>query len=173
MTTLTSTDPRVVSFFNHYHERKSTFPDMYVNTQDNQTVNVVLPVSLADFANAAAGRFAIGSDGIIRPKGIRVKVSNAKDFVDSIFSSTDKLAQFLNSSEKDAVQVFCGGVCISSTKKVKPSVKTDNRSARDAFFEKYTANDAKALQAKFGRELVIREFDILSINEFELRFGLI
>jgi hypothetical protein len=49
---------------------------------------------------------------------------------------------------------------------------TDNRPANEAFFEKYTTNDAKSLQNKFGRGIVISDFNTLTINEFELRYGL-
>ncbi len=56
--------------------------------------------------------------------------------------------------------------------RVRKEPATDNRPVNEVFFNKYTMNDAKALQTKFGRDLVTREFNILTLNEFEMRFGL-
>jgi hypothetical protein len=62
-----------------------------------------------------------------------------------------------------------------STNNMKRSARIrsdENLPANEVFFEKYTVSDAKMLQEKFGRELVIREFNILTLGEFELRYGL-
>jgi hypothetical protein len=172
MVKLSGNDPRVVAFFHHFHDRKSVFPSLYFNPVDNQTVNVILPVDLSDYSNAAAGRFAIGADGVIRPKGLRVKVSDAADFVDRIFSSTDRLADFISSSECDGIvaQGSAPQVRAKSLTVVTPVI--DDRPVADAFYDRYTFSVVKDLKDRFGADTVIREWKILTMNEFELRYGL-
>jgi hypothetical protein len=89
-----------------------------------------------------------------------------------VFSSHEALASFINSSECNAAEYIEGVRAKHLARASKAKSATDDRPANEVFFEKYTPNDAKALQAKFTRELVLREFNILTINEFELRFGL-
>lgn len=174
-TTLTANDPRVVSFFNSYHRKIKTRPTLYTNKRDgNKGILVPLPRNLIDYAERTAGHHGFGQDAM--PVGICRKVDNAEMALKSIFSSTDSLAKFINSSARDADAYIqevrqraprsriAGSLVSKST--------TDDRMAKDVFFEKYTPNDAKALQAKFGREMVISDFNILTINEFELRYGL-
>lgn len=60
----------------------------------------------------------------------------------------------------------------STSKRIKKIISMDNRPARESFFSKYSQDTAKQLRSKFGSDLVRREFDLLTINEFELRFGL-
>lgn len=54
----------------------------------------------------------------------------------------------------------------------KRKIAIDDRPAREVFFSKFDIATAKMLRAKFGDALVRREFDLLTQNEFELRFGL-
>lgn len=56
--------------------------------------------------------------------------------------------------------------------KVKQTISMDNRPARESFFSKYSQDVAKQLRTKFGSDMVRCEFDVLTINEFELRYGL-
>lgn len=57
-------------------------------------------------------------------------------------------------------------------KKVAAEIQIDNRSA-DKFFDViYAKYDIPALAKKFGRETVMTARRLLTINEFELRFGL-
>jgi hypothetical protein len=69
---------------------------------------------------------------------------------------------------------------VSRSKSGKVSAKyrstatvVDTRWAVDAYSEKYDMTVAKELWDKFGKELVKREFKLLQMTEFELRFGLI
>jgi hypothetical protein len=165
MTTLTSTDSRVVSFFNHYKETSKKRPSLY--TAANAVV-VTLPADLLDYANAAAGHSGFGSGA--RPVGIRKTVDNSGRVISQIFESVESLTKFINSSECNAHEYIETVRARHLGKSVKPT--TDNRPANEVFFEKYTTNDAKALQAKFGRDMVISDFNTLTINEFELRYGL-
>jgi hypothetical protein len=165
MTTLTSTDPRVVSFFNHYVEASKKRPTLYTASK---SVVVTLPGDLLDYANAAAGHSGFGAGA--RPVGIRKTFDNSATAIKKIFESTESLARFINSSECNAHEYIETVKAKHNAKSTKSA--TDDRPAIDAFFEKYTINDAKSLQVKFGREMVISDFNALTINEFELRYGL-
>jgi hypothetical protein len=57
-------------------------------------------------------------------------------------------------------------------KKVKAAVAIDNRSADSNFDVLYSKYNIPALLAKFGRDTVLTARKLLTINEFELRFGL-
>lgn len=64
---------------------------------------------------------------------------------------------------------------VTRSAKVKSILLGDNRPAREVFFTKFgdkAAAIAKQLRDTFGAELVRREFDILTQNELELRYGL-
>jgi hypothetical protein len=180
---LTSSDPRVVNYFNSVNHYAKTDDGFFKGSAKSQNgflyviggngryaVQIVLPVNLLDFANAASGNMP-GN----RPVGIRAgNYSDAKSaaaVVAKIFSSTEDLVKFINSSECDAAEYIPS----TSSFKVKPSKLklTDDRSTREAFYDKYKFNDLVALRKLFGEELVRREYDLLTINEFELRFGLI
>jgi len=166
----------VNALFNHYHAKVQSKPNLYTNSRDkNKAVLVVLPTELLDFANKGAGHSGFGAGA--RPVGIRRVVDDAKSFLKNIFSSTSALEQFILSSECDAHE-YIASVKMRHALKAKQStsicsVNIDNRPAREVFFTKYGHNEAKALQNKFGRDLVTKEFDVLTINEFELRFGLV
>lgn len=169
-----ASDPRVVSFYNHYHERKAVFPTMYTDAHSNQTINVVLPINLVEFSNAAAGRFAVGNDGIIRPKGIRVQVADAQTVVEHIFASPENLADFLNASECNGLE-YEGSERVSELTNYTP-VQRDplDRPIADQNLEvRYGKGTIQRLAEKYGRELVQREYRILTVFEFEQRYGLV
>jgi hypothetical protein len=170
--TLTSTDPRVIDFYNAYHRKVKTRPTLYTNKRDgNNGILVPLPRDLITYAERTAGHHGFGQAAM--PVGICRKVGNAKNALAEIFASTEALAKFINSSARDA-DAYITEVRERHAKKGSKVTKsaTDDRPAVDAFFEKYTANDAKALRDKFGRDMVISDFNCLTINEFELRYGL-
>lgn len=55
----------------------------------------------------------------------------------------------------------------------KAVTKTDNRIGRDIICQLFDFKSVIAsLGAKFGRTLVAREMDVLTVNEFELRYGI-
>lgn len=159
------------SLFDRYHKKVQTNPKFYTSARWGAVV--VLPKELLGFANRLAGHSGYASTA--RPIGIRRAVPDPVSYLKQVFSSVDSLRSFILSSECDAEEYINevkrrhAGTTI---KKTKPVVLIDNRPVNEVFYEKYTQNDAKALQAKFGRELVIREFNILTLNEFELRFGI-
>ena len=164
-------DQRIVDFYNRYNARKLAYPGLYFSGIDS--INVILPTSLVEYANAAAGHTGFGAGA--RARGIRRSVSNSTQALASIFSSPSNVEAFLNSSEKNAGE-YIASVRARHLIKQKMTTTvtstTDDRPANETFFEKYNVAQAKALQAKFGRDMVLREFGILTINEFELRYGL-
>ena len=162
----------VKSLFDRYHKKVQTNPRFYTSARWGAVV--VLPKELLGYANRLAGHSGYASTA--RPIGIRRAVPNPVAFLKEVFSSVDSLRSFILSSECDAEEYInevkrrhLGNM---PAKKANTAL-IDNRPANEVFFEKYTANDAAALRNKFGRDMVIREFNILSINEFELRYGLI
>jgi hypothetical protein len=111
---LLSTDPRIVSFFDHYHALKDKNPVAYAPASHPNCVNVVLPVDLKDYCNAAAGTSGKGSN--YAPVGIRVKSDNPSADIAKIFSSHLSLAEFVNSSD-------CTGMALSISKQNGTYVK--------------------------------------------------
>ena len=161
-------DQRVIDFYNRYQTRKQSYPSLYESGKDS--INVILPNSLLEFANAAAGHSGFGAGA--RARGIRRQVANAASALAKIFASPENLLIFLEGSEKNADAYVTGVRAKHLARAGKAKSATDDRPANEVFFKKYTQNDATALRAKFTRELVLREFNLLTINEFELRFGL-
>jgi hypothetical protein len=165
---------KVTNFFNHYHSKKISNPNLYIGL-GNDAVNVILPNTLLEFANAAAGHSGFGAGA--RARGIRRMCSNAKVEITSIFETVDTLADFLLSSECNADEyvetVRMRHLGMKSTKKSKLSVVTDDRPADNNFsvlFQKYNMPE---LAKRFGNEVVLQARKILTVNEFELRFGLV
>lgn len=165
---------KVTNFFNHYHAKRISNPNLYVGL-GNDAVNVILPNTLLEFANAAAGHSGFGAGA--RARGIRRMCSDAKKEIATIFETVDTLADFLLSSECNADEyvetVRMRHLGMKSTKKSKLYVVTDERPADKNFSalnEKYNMQD---LAKRFGREVCIQARKILTINEFELRFGLV
>lgn len=183
MQQLTATDPRVVSFYNSVTGRsvdadgrfigsaKSTTGYLYVIGNSSHSVQVVLPESLLEFANASSGTMS-GK----RPVGIRAgsfnSASAAADFVSTIFSSPASLAKFINSSECDA-----GGyasLSASAKKALIANALTDDRPVKDSFYDAgYDFSTLKELRGVFSQDTVSHDWNILTLNEFELRYGLI
>ncbi len=163
-------DQRVEAFLNHYQSKVQSHPNLYVSS--NNQINVILPSSLLEYANAAAGHTGFGSGA--RARGIRQQVVNSLEAIQDIFASTENLATFLESSECNA-EAYVRSVRMRHLGVIESNpllVKTDNRSA-DKYFkvlhEKYNINK---LATHFSRATVINARQSLTINEFELRFGL-
>ncbi len=95
------------------------------------------------------------------------------DFPEDLYTLQEVLthSDAVDLIQQSRIQSKNSGNTVKISKKVI-TPKVDNRPARDAYFEKYNHDTSKQLWAKFGRDLVRREFDILTINEFELRYGL-
>jgi hypothetical protein len=172
---LKATDPRVLKFFNFIQGKPKNNDGFYVGSSQNASgllyvigdsteamIQVWLPLELIDYANAAAGSSGNRAVGI-RIKGFK-STRHAAEEILRIFSSPESLARFINSSDCDYVLV---------TRRVaSPKVHTDLRPAKEVFYSKYGFDTARQLMQKFGQALVRREFDILTMNEFELRYGL-
>ena len=166
----------VEEFYNHYHTKVVARPELYVST--DTIINVILPNDLLEFANASAGHSGFGSGA--RARGIRRVVDNAGVAIKEIFESVDSLAQFLLSSECNAdeyveqVRARHFGMKFKAGKKMI-IVRTDDREVANNRRGVADAHGCKVfidLGKKFGTEVVKRDIDTLTINEFELRYGL-
>ena len=153
--------------------RKSTSGYFYV-TGDN-SVQVVMPLELLEFSNSRSGTMSG-----IRPVGIRGDKCNtageAADKVADIFSSVESLTQFITNSEADIdpeIIEICKNTRISFGK-VK-TIITDDRKVtnnRGALAKTHGDTVFLDLALKFGRDIVKHDMNTLTINEFELRYGL-
>jgi hypothetical protein len=176
---LSGTDPRVVSFFNNVNgnktdkngrlvgSAKSTTGYLYVTA--NNSVQIVLPNSLLDYANAASGTMS-GQ----RPVGIRAggfnTAESAADEVSRIFASPESLAKFINSSECDAPAY---NPDLTRDKKSVVSM-IDFRPVKDAFYDAgYSFSIIESLRKAFGKSTVAHDWSVLTVTEFELRYGLV
>jgi hypothetical protein len=181
--TLTSTDSRVVSFFSSVTGRqtdsngrfigsaKSTTGYLYVTA--DYSVQVVLPMELLDYANAASGTMS-GN----RPVGIRAgsfsSASRAADEVSRIFSSVEALTKFLNSSECDATAEYDPTKVTMAVSKAKQIVAMlDSRPVKDAFYDAgYDFTTVKTLRSTYGDKTVNADWAVLTLGEFKSRYAL-
>ena len=166
----------VKSLFDRYHRKIETNPKFYTSARWGAVV--VLPKELLGYANRLAGHSGFASTA--RPIGIRRPVADPVSYLKKVFNSVESLKAFIASSECDAEEYInevkkrhASGLSYKKTVTKIKKISTDNTPVNEVFFQKYTMNDAKALQNKFGRDMVIREFNLLTINEFELRYGLV
>ena len=154
----------VEQFYNYYHAKKITNPDLYVS--NDSLITVVLPKALLDYANAAAGHSGFGAGA--RPVGIRRSVDNARAALADIFASVESLTQFILSSECNAEEY----ILQIREKHYQQQLGIDNRMAEDRWKDLFAKYDMQDLAARFGRDSVLTARRLLTVNEFELRFGL-
>jgi len=168
--TVLASDLRVIDFYNAMQSKPRNEKGQFIGRVDNETgllyvignsyIQVWLPMNLIEYANAAAG-----SDKGTRPVGIRVggfkSANDAANELINIFSSPETLAKFINQSEADYHTVYSVF-----------QIKTDERTANDAWSDIYSKYNVKELAAQYGREVVLQARKLLTVNEFELRFGL-
>ena len=172
---LLANDPRVVDFYEAQQSKARNANGHFIGSTQNEAgllyviqgkahyyLQVWLPRDLLEYANAAAGTSGE------RPVGIRVggyaTLEQAGDAILDIFSSPQSLANFINDSECD----FAGVV-------KTPRVVTNDtlvKNAVELVSDKYGKNVFLDLAKKFGRETVLQARELLTVNEFELRFGL-
>jgi hypothetical protein len=163
----------VVDFYNHYQVKSVSNPDLYVSGETS--VNVILPNALLEFANAAAGHSGFGAGA--RARGIRKQVNNSRVAIKEIFATPESLAEFILSSEcnadayVDSVKARHLGSNYKPSKYV--SIRTDDRKVDKCFSEILSKYDIKSLAVKFGKETILKARKCLTVNEFELRFGLV
>jgi hypothetical protein len=162
-------DQRIVDFYNHYHTRKVSRPELYVSGRDS--INVILPNNLLEYANAAAGHSGFGAGA--RARGIRRQVNNSTKALAEIFASPENLLKFLNTSEMNA-EAYVEGIRAKHLAQSKPAipVNTDELKASVEFWNRYTKDDLQNLLAKHGRDKVQKAYNSLTIKEFEIQFGL-
>jgi len=174
---LTATDPRVISFYNFINSKPKNSDGYYIGSTQNSTsllyvmggnspmTQVWLPIELIEYANAAAGSSGDRAVGIRRTGYTSVK--KAAEHILDIFSSPEKLAQFINGSECDYAQVHAERIANRALSKVpKPTM------AKDEFWNRYTKEVLTELVNQYGRTLVQNAYNSLTINEFEAQFNL-
>ena len=158
----------VEEFYNTYHAKVQARPDLFVN--DPYVLTVTLPDYLLDFANASAGHSGFGSGA--RAVGIRKTTSDSRKARDEAFSSIEALAKFIQSSECNAAEYI---LRVKERHFKKAGVQTDDRlvaTNKDVVADKHGKQIFIQLSKVFGRDVVQRSIDTLTVNEFELRFGL-
>ena len=149
----------VENLYNHYHEKIKTHPTLYAPGED--CVTVVLPEELIEYANAAAGH------SNYRPIGIRRSCSNSKEEIASIFYSVQSLANFISSSECNAIQHIVH-------LKEKAAKKTQKEQiARTVFWKKYDKSIMDQLKSKYKINDLREALDTLTMDEFEKKFNLV
>jgi hypothetical protein len=167
-------EQNVTDFYNDFHRKVKTRPNLYANHET--ILNVVLPASLLDYANAAAGHSGFSSEA--RAVGIRMNTNNALAKRDEIFSSVESLTKFILESECDAAdyikQVRARHASGVTRRAIKAVVTNDTlvKSNRSAITRKYGKDLFLKLSFDFPREVVKNAIEHLTVNEFELRFGL-
>jgi hypothetical protein len=170
-------DNNVTTFFNDFHRKVTTRPNLYASHPTMMTV--FLPESLLEYANAAAGHSGFGSGA--RAGGIRRKVSDSRTARDEIFSSVESLTAFLLSSECDAADYIksvkarhaSGVVRRAVAKQIETDERLiDSKGGRTLMSRRYGSNVFVELARRFTSKVVNNDIRTLTINEFELRYGM-
>ena len=168
-------DNKVSEFFNDYHRKVKSNPDLYAKNEDHLTV--VLPQTLLEYSNAAAGHSGFGSGA--RAVGIRLRSANPRLLRDKVMSSIGALTDFILSSDRSG-PAYVNTVRarhLGTTKSKFVQMVTDDRlidskGGRSAMASKYGSQVFMQLGRKYGREIVNIDIDSLTIHEFETRYGL-
>lgn len=151
----------VTQFWEHYKIKSTTNPDFYIS---GNSINVILPNNLLEYANAAAGHSGFGAGA--RARGIRRTVDNPKQALAEIFETPESLAKFLLSSECNAEAY------VETIRKRHLGTATDDRPADAAFKDILAKVNIQDLVARYGKEDLLRSRKTLTVNEFELRYGI-
>jgi hypothetical protein len=171
-----SSDQRVIDWYNNYHAKKISNPSIYCVNSERSAPNILIcvPQELTEYAESNAGHHGL-PEAI--PVGMRRSASNPEAYVAAVFASTESVARFLNSSAADAPE-YCATVR-SRAKYTKEQLTildlldSDVRIAFDKVYGQATANTVFAkLYAKFGKASVLSDYRVLTLNEFEMRYGL-
>lgn len=181
---LVSNDNRVVSFYNDVNGRKRDSDNRLIGSTKSHNgylyviggngsyaVQVCLPLSLIEYANARSGTMSG-----LRPVGIRTgevfkTAEDAADAVARIFNTPDTLTKFINDSEADANYV--PGTINSSTAKVQIiTVNPLDRPMSEFNIEAlYGKGTIMLLRNKFPKT-VMGDYKALTRREFEGRYNL-
>lgn len=148
-----------VQFRNDYLRKSASRPSLYVSNIN--TLTIVLPVELLDFANRAAGHSGFNAGS--RAVGIRRVVSNAQSAIRQIFGSVESLVEFIETSECDyegrEVQTV-----------IQSSPEESFIPAREQFWTTFTIANLKDLRNKYGVELVNTAMEKLTFTEMRNLF---
>lgn len=158
----------VEKFYNHYHTKKLSSPELYRN--NDTMITVVLPQELIAYSNASAGHSGFGAGA--RAVGIRRSVSNSTKALAQIFESVESLAKFIGESECDGpayVETVRQRHLASQTPvdpKSLPAKSVDLNKA-------YGQGTIQTLLGKYKRDQVLGDYNTLSVGEFEERYNLV
>jgi hypothetical protein len=163
---------QVEQFYNDFHNKVKSRPHLYAKNKNYLTV--VLPESLLEYANAAAGHSGFGAGA--RAVGIRVKSDNPLQMRDDVFESVESLEEFILSSDRSATE-YIKRIRSGISKKKLVEIITDDRlidtkGSRSLMSRRYGSDVFLKLGRKFGNKVVNNDIHTLTINEFELRYGL-
>jgi hypothetical protein len=158
---------RVEAFRKHYHEKTSKNPDLY--RSGDHAVDVILPNDLLEYANAASGHSGFGSGA--RARGIRRECRNSTQLLAEIFASTESLAKFLDSSEKNA-ESYIATVRQRHAQRAQPKPAMANDDKR-GFWSRYNKDHMAEAIARVGKERVRELYHNATLEDFERETGLV
>ena len=168
-------DNKVSEFFNDYHRKVKSNPDLYAKNEDHLTV--VLPQTLLEYSNAAAGHSGFGSGA--RAIGIRLRSANPRLLRDKVMSSIGALTDFILSSDRSG-PAYVNTVRarhLGTTKSKFVQMVTDDRlinskGGRSAMLIKFGAQVFIQLGRKYGRDTVKNDIECLTVHEFATRYAI-
>tara|TARA_B110000503_G_scaffold31864_1_gene51575 strand:- start:25 stop:567 length:543 start_codon:yes stop_codon:yes gene_type:complete len=172
----------VTSLFNHYHDSVKSKPNLYKSHEGG--ISVVLPEELCwEWSNRAGGDSG-GTNP--RPIGIRYYKNSVENrwgdqsaALEEIFSSIESLYDFILESDCEGAEHLANKIAKKqntgsirlNNKKFKIRV-TDDRPADVAFGDILKRVNINDLVKQFGKEDLMRSRKCLTVNEFELRYGI-
>ena len=160
-------DNKVSDFFNDYHIKVKSVPDLYAKTPNQLTV--CLPLPLKEFCNAAAGRSS--DEAGAEPNGIRITVSDPVKIRNDIFASEPSLRAFILSSDRDWMNIG-GGRTVKSKIIGTDDRLINSKGGRSAMLIKFGAQVFIQLGRKYGRDTVKNDIECLTVHEFATRYAI-
>ena len=157
----------VQDFYRHYHESVVKRPDLYKN--GDTMITVVLPSTLLEYSNAAAGHSGFGSGA--RAVGIRRQVRDSSKALADIFESVESLTKFIETSECDG-PAYVEQVRLRHAERSIP--KPVMASSQDGFWSKYNKDTMTEIKAhnKDHKQLV-EDYKTLTLLDFEIKYKLV
>jgi hypothetical protein len=166
---------RVAAFRQHYLRKSAKNPDLY--RSGPRAVDVILPNDLLEYANAASGHSGFGAGA--RARGIRRECRDSAEFLREIFSSDQRLTEFLLSSEQNA-EAYINEVRQRPKGEPKPRAKKVTIAGRDPqttpaqgnLYDFFARDQIVAIAKSLGGAAEFQaQIQGITITEFSDRFG--
>ena len=164
----------VTEFHKHYHKKILSRPELYQS--NSESIDVILPNSLIEWANASSGHSGFGAGA--RARGIRRNVNNSSKALKEIFKTPESLAKFIMSSECDGVayvesykQKYAQKNGIRIATNITPVNPLDMPVRTTDLNKVYGQGTIQSLMAKYPKT-VRTDFAVLTVGEFEARYNL-